>query len=89
MIVANLVLVTVLPQTHIKIFPVGIASKPINIRWIRTGSNYTEKSCSIVLQAIFHEYFLKIKKIIPYLLALAFGPSGLTKLVLIFYLNIR
>ena len=42
----------------------SMASKPINIRWIRTGSRpYWKIICSIVLQTIFHEYWNRNYKI--------------------------
>ena len=50
-------------QEQAKLTPKGnyyssMASKPINIRWIRVGSLPCEKNVySIVLKTIFHEYF--------------------------------
>ena len=53
--------------------------KPINIRWIRTGSQ-VKKSC---ITSYYRQFATNIKLILV-LLARAFGPSGLTKLDKIF-----
>ena len=59
-----------------------MASKQINIRWIKTGSQpYSKIMYSIVLQTIFTNIKMKIIKLV--LLAQAFGQFGLAKLVLI------
>ena len=62
----------------------SMASKPINIRWLRTGSWPTEKSC---IASNYRQFSTNIKleiiKLIPFFLARAFGPARLTKLVLI------
>ena len=59
-----------------------MASKPINIRWIRNGSlPYWIIMYSNVLQKFSTYIKIKIIKLIPVLLAWAFGPSQLTKLV--------
>ena len=61
-----------------------MALKLIIIRWIRTGSQPNLKIMyNIVLQTIFHKHSNKNIRLIPVLLAKAFAPSGLTKLVLI------
>ncbi len=39
------------------IFLSSMASKPINIRWIGTGSQPYSILCSIVLKTIFHDYY--------------------------------
>ena len=65
----------------------SIASKPINTRWIRTGS---PPYCKPFIAPYYSKFstnikiLLKVKKLIPVLLARAFGSSGLTKLILIF-----
>ena len=54
-----------------------MASKPINIRCIRTGSQpFWEIMYSIVLQTIFHEYLSKNHKINTSFLTRDFGPMG-------------
>ena len=62
-----------------------MTSKPINICWSKTGfSRRTEKiMSSIELQTIFSTNIkIKIIRLVTVLLDRAFGPSGLTKLVL-------
>ena len=45
--------------------------------------SHTEKSCvATILQSIFHEYYNKYHEINTSFVRLAFGSSGLTKLVL-------
>ena len=69
-------------------FIYSMASKPINILWIRTGSQlYLKIMYIIVLQRIFQEYQTKNLRITTK----AFGPSGLKKTsfnLRIFYFNI-
>ena len=68
------------------------ASKPINIYWIRTGSDpYTENLCKASYYRQFSRNMkIKIIGLIPVLLAQAFSTSGLTKLVFtIFHSNTR
>ncbi len=62
----------------------SMASKPINNRWFRTGSQPDWKIMySIELQTIFYEYQNENhkNKTKPVLLARAFGYSRLTKLI--------
>ena len=61
----------------------SITLKPINIRWIETGSQQHGKFMySIVLLTIFHEY--SIIKLIPVIfVSMGFQKSDLTKMVLI------
>ena len=75
-----------------KIFS-SMALKPINIRWIKIGIRQYWKSC---IASYYRQFFknikIKIIKSILLLLARAFGPSGITKLVLIshfFHFNIH
>ncbi len=60
----------------------SMASKPITIRWIRTGS---QPDWKIMYSIELHQTNIKIKiiKLKPVLSANVLGPSGLTKLVLI------
>ena len=54
-----------------------MASTPIITHWIKTNFQSLWKIIhSIVLQTIFHEYKIKIIKLKPVFLALAFGHEG-------------
>ena len=62
-----------------------MASNLINIYWIRTCLNNTEKSyIASYCRPFFTNIKIKIIKLIPVMLDRKFGPSTLTKLVLIF-----
>ena len=58
-----------------------MSMKPINFRWIRTGANFSGILKNFVQHRITHNFPQIFKKIIPVLLAHAFGISGPTKLV--------
>ena len=69
-----------------------MASKPINIRWIRNGSlPYWIIMYSIILQTIFHVYWNKDYKIDTIFVGLGLQPLETNKTALnyFFYFNIR
>ena len=62
-----------------------IHSKPIDIRWIKTGSHPYEKTMfTIELYPVFYKYKMKIIRLNPVFLARALGISGLKIKFLIF-----
>ncbi len=59
----------------------SMASKPIIIHWIRTGFQLNKNSCL----APYYKQFSKLIGLIPISFGRAFGPTVLTKLVLILH----